>query len=126
MTAHFEHECFNTHGITQKAAILKGSNKLEICYVLYDTILATITKPKGLGLSQILEQEVHLHLYKTKGRLFPSMDSRKLLCCWQQMRQHLIVSTGATAAMLHGPLCTGHSTILHPQQQNMSYIYLNI
>jgi hypothetical protein len=47
MTTHFEHEYFNTHAIREKAAILKGPN-LEICYVFYDLILATIIRPKGL------------------------------------------------------------------------------
>jgi len=48
MTAHFEHEYFNTHAIRWTAAILKGPNKLEICYMLYDLTLATIIRPKGL------------------------------------------------------------------------------
>ena len=52
----------------------------------------------------------------TRGRedFIPPWTEKKASCCGHQMRQHLIVSTGSTGAMLHGPLCMGHCTILHP------------
>ena len=61
-----------------------------------------------------------------EGKTLSLHGQKKVSCCWHQIRQHLIVSTGSTGAMLHGPLCMGHSIILHPQWQNVSHIYMNI
>jgi hypothetical protein len=102
--------------------------------VLYDIILATITKPKGLQIPVLMIEQSFSDFgtrsiftpTQEEGKNFSLHGQQKTSFCWQQMRQHLIVSTGVTAAMLHGPPCTGHSTILHPQPQNMSCIYLNI
>jgi len=61
-----------------------------------------------------------------EGKTLSLHGQTKAPCCWHQMRQHLIVSTSSTGAMLHGLLYMGHSTILHPKSQNESRIYMNI
>ena len=47
-----------------------------------------------------------------EGKTLSLHGQEKAFCCWHQVRQHLIVSTGSTAAMLHGPLCNG--ALYHP------------
>jgi len=61
-----------------------------------------------------------------EGKTLSPHGEKKASCCWHQIGQNLIVSTGSTGAMLHGPLGMVHSTILHPQWQNVSCIYMNI
>ena len=60
------------------------------------------------SLSQILEQEVHLHLYKRKGRLYPPMERRKPLVVGTKLGKIWlwVLAQQEPCCMVHWVWCT--------------------
>jgi hypothetical protein len=118
---HFERE-YSTHvplDRRQQFSRAPVSSRFATCSIILHKQLSSgqrVCKYLWMSsLSQILEHEVYSHLYKRKGRLYPSTDRRKPLAAGSKWDR--------TGAMLYGPVCIGHSTAPHPQQHNVSKSY---